>query len=234
MDYLIKEDVEKISSGIVEACSNNVTEFYSEAGLAHKNAFHMLKWDYIFTNVRGNLKDSKLKCLEIKRGCFTLDLIIDEKNKYIFSVINEKNVNSIRKTNNRDHYFWRLTSINKGLKSKDSQVSLFDNTNEEVLLDDLLKDVSFIPQKYISIVIEKGYGNNINIFLRVYNENLEEVESEEIYGSIPLLVYDIVKENTNIPSNSKNIKLKLKDAAKEKIKNKHNFELVSPDTEEKI
>ena len=209
-----EEERKQISQAIIEGLTCNVEEFYLETGLTHRNGQHMLRWDYIYTNISRNLVNSKLKLVKIYRGIFTFDLIVDEETKVIYSVIKEKNLSIIRKNKNSNHYMWALASINKNIEQK--QLSLFANNNiDEKFYAEVIAEIGFMPKNYQTILIDDLNKNFPRVYLCQLDKDLNEI-SRTLIGKNCFVEYEF--SNTDVDKNEETrIEIKLKQKAKDKI-----------------
>ena len=211
-----EEERKQISQAIIEGLTCNVEEFYLETGLTHRNGQHMLRWDYIYTNISKNLVNSKLKLVKIHRGIFTFDLIVDEEAKVVYSVIKEKNLSIIRKNKNSNHYMWALASINKNIEQKLKQLSLFANDNiDEKFYAEVIAEIGFIPENYQTILIDDLNKSFPTVYLCQLDKDLNEI-SRTLIGKNSFVEYEF--NNTDVDKNEETrIEIKLKQKAKDKI-----------------
>lgn len=212
-----QEEKIQVSQAIIEGLTLNVEEFYIETGLTHRNGQHMLRWDYIYTNIARKLENSKLKLVKIYRGIFTFDLIINEEEKIIYSVIKEKNLAIIRKNRNSNHYMWSLASINKNIEQNEKQLSLFANDNiDEKFYDKMIAEIGFIPENYKTILIDDLNKRFPVIYLCQLDKDLNEL-SRILIGKNDFVEYEF--KNINVDGKEEErVEIKLKQKAKDKIK----------------
>ena len=188
--FLSQEDKEKLVDAIVMATTASVSEFYREEKLTHRNGYHFLKWDYIFTSIEKIFSNSEsMKCVKINRGFFTFDLIVDTNSRYVFSVLKEKNLRAIRMERNYSHYLWELVSINKNMKSYPSQTSLFENEMKNFISNDILNKLDFVPEEYVTILVDDSKRQMPKISLVVLNNKLEQVY-EEVIADVSTVSFD--------------------------------------------
>lgn len=211
-----KEDKEQISQAIIEGLTRNVEEFYLETGLTHRNGQHMLRWDYIYTNISKKLKYSKLEIIKIYRGIFSFDLIINEEEKIIYSIIKEKNLSIIRKNKNLKHYMWALAYINKDVEAEEKQLSLFENDNIDIkFYEDVINEIGFVPYSYETILIDDYNKNFPVIYMCKFDRDLNEI-SRVLIGKSDYIEYEFNNKNVDNKDENK-IEIKLKQKAKDKI-----------------
>lgn len=211
-----REEKIQISQAIIEGLTLNVEEFYMETGLTHKNGQHMLRWDYIYTNIARKLEKSSLKLVKIHRGIFTFDLIVNEEEKIIYSIIKEKNLTAIRKNRNLNHYMWSIATINKDIEPKEKQLSLFGNDMiDEKFYGEVISKIGFVPDNYRTIVIDDVNKNFPAVYLCRLDKNLNEI-SRELIGKSNTVKYEFSNTNVDEKEETK-IEIKLKQKAKEKI-----------------
>lgn len=178
--FLEQNDEKNIVSAILEAITANVNEFYGEEKLTHRNGFHFLKWDYIFTNIENNIRDSvNLEIIKANRGYFSFDLIIDRNKKIVYSVLKTKNLKSIKNERNYSHYVWQLASINGIQEDAVGQTSLFE-LEPEINNKDLLNLLDFEPTKYVTILIDETNKLMPRISEVVLDSRLESVYERTI------------------------------------------------------
>lgn len=211
-----EEERKQISQAIIEGLTCNVEEFYLETGLTHRNGQHMLRWDYIYTNISKNLVNSKLKLVKIYRGIFTFDLIVDEETKVVYSVIKEKNLFIIRKNKNSNHYMWALASINKDVASKEKQLSLFESNNIDIkFYEDVINEIGFVPYSYETILIDDYNKNFPVVYMCKFDRDLNEI-SRVLIGKSDYIEYEFNNKNVDNKDENK-VEIKLKQKAKDKI-----------------
>lgn len=211
-----EEERKEISQAIIEGLTCNVEEFYLETGLTHRNGQHMLRWDYIYTNIAKNLMNSNLKLVKIYRGIFTFDLIVNEEEKVIYSVIKEKNLSVIKRNRNSNHYMWALASINKNIEQKLKQLSLFaiDNIDEK-FYDEVIGQIGFIPENYQTILIDDLNKKFPVVYLCQLDKDLNEV-SRTLIGKNSFVEYEFNNINVDRKEEAK-VEIKLKQKARDKV-----------------
>lgn len=211
-----EEERKQISQAIIEGLTRNVEEFYLETGLTHRNGQHMLRWDYIYTNIAKNLVGSKLKLVKICRGIFTFDLIINEEEKIVYSVIKEKNLSTIKRNKNSNHYMWALASINKNIEQKVKQLSLFANDNiDEKFYNEVIAEIGFIPENYKTVLIDDLNKNFPVVYLCQLDKDLNEL-SKILIGKNSFVEYEFNNINVDEKEESR-VEIKLKQKAKDKV-----------------
>lgn len=231
--FLDQQDKAKIIAAIVEAETANVNEFYNEEKLSFRNAYHFLKWDYIFTNLERRLGDSNnLKVIKTKRGYFTMGLLVDSEQKYVYSIVKLKNLNHIKREKNYAHYLWQLASINGVSKTSTEQISMFDD--EPQLKDsDILNLLDFEPVKYITILIDESNWIMPTISLALVDKMLN-VYYEEILEDVEKVDFSECINNMEVPEAMKQNKIDLKFTPKtDERLNKKRKEKLRKDEEEK-
>lgn len=211
-----EEEKKYVSQAIIEGLTKNVEEFYLETDLRHKNGQYMLRWDYTYTNIKRNLANSKLKMVKINRGIFTFDLITNEDEKRVYSIIKEKNLSIIKRSKNLGHYMWVLALINKNIVSKETQISLFESNNmDEKFYEEMIEKIGFIPQNYQTVVIDDANKSFPVVYLCQLDKELNEV-SRILIGKNSFVDYEF--NNTNVDrSEEKMVEIKLKQKAKDKV-----------------
>lgn len=225
---LSNEEKNKIADAILSATMNDVKELYIENDLQHRNAYHMLIWDFIGTRIFNTLNNSRLKVVKVKRGRFSFNLIIDESHSTVYSVIKKSNVERIRNGKNTSHYLWALTSLNSDIPVREGQLSLFElecNKNYiESTKEKLLSGVDSIITRYCTIIINDDNRQFPGIELRVFDTNLNEVYSEIWKESYIDYSFDFGSDN-EAPNNLKvNIKEKDDNSKLLKIKDNQEYE----------
>lgn len=179
---LSTEEKNIISDAVLNAIQNDVREVYSENNLHHKNAYSMLVWDFIGSNVIDDLKTTRLKVVRAKRGRFSFDLIADEENQTVYTIMKKSNIEKIRKERKFSHYLWSLTSINFDIKVEEGQLNLFsiesNNEYREETKKELLSGIEAIINRHCMIVINDDNKQFPYIQLCVYDMNLNCVFEE--------------------------------------------------------
>ena len=179
---LSNEEKNKISDAIISATMNDVKELYIENDLQHRNAYHMLVWDFIGTRVFNTLKSSRLKVVKTKRGRFSFNLIVDEQNATVYSIMKKSNVERIRNGKNSTHYLWSLVSLNADIPIREGQLCLFEIESDknyfEKTKEILLKGIDSIINRYCTIIINDDNKQFPGVELKVFDINLNEVHSE--------------------------------------------------------
>lgn len=180
---LSTEEKEIISNSIITSLMNEVKEVYAENNLQHKNAYHMLTWDFIGSRIIEVLKKTRLNVKKVKRGRYSFDLIVDEQNATVYSIMKKSNIYRIKNGQNVSHYLWALASINDDIKVQEGQLSLFAmdtaQTYREETKKNLLSDVENIITRYCTIVINDDNKQFPSIELHVYDMNLNQVYEEK-------------------------------------------------------
>lgn len=188
--FLSQECKENLVNAIIVATTASVNEFYREERLTHRNGYHFLKWDYTFTSIEKIFSNSEsIKCVKINRGFFSFDLIADINNRYVFSVLKEKNLQAIIRKRDYSHYLWELASVNKNMKAYPSQTSLFEIEMENFVSNDILNKLDFVPEKYITILVDDSKRQMPKISLVVLNSKLERVY-EEVIADVSTVSFD--------------------------------------------
>ena len=229
--FLEQNDEKNIVSAILEAITANVNEFYGEEKLTHRNGFHFLKWDYIFTNIENNIRDSvNLEIIKANRGYFSFDLIVDRNKKIIYSVLKTKNLKSIKNERNYSHYLWQLASINGIQEDAIGQTSFFELA-PEINNKDILNLLDFEPEKYVTILIDETNKlmpkiSEVVLDSRlesIYERTIKEVTSigfAECIGSVAYEDGGGLKENKVSLKFTSKTNERLNKRGKEKIKSK--------------
>ncbi len=231
---MTKEEIKIISKAIKTAITTDVPEFYFETGLRYGNGRHMLKWDYIFSNVRNELAESSLKIVDCDRGIFKMALVVDENDCLVCSIITEKNLVRVRNKKNKRHYLYSLASVNKGMEAQQKQQSLFDEAadiqmNRE---EELMQIFGFVPDGYETFIIDDSNRSNPVISIATINEDLEIVKREYIKDE-ETIQYNL-RDNDKLESEEKQaIGLGLTTKAKEMIRPNQNLSIVNKDKDRK-
>lgn len=191
-EYCKLTDKEKnlISSTIITSIMNDAQEVYSENNLQHRNAYHSLVWDFVGTRVIEVLKDTRLIVKKTKRGRYSFDLIIDEENGTIYSIMRKSNINRVRKQQKFSHYLWALSSINIDIEVQEGQMNLFsmDTAKDyrEQTKRNLLGKISSIITRYCTIVINDDNVQFPSIELHVLDMNLNTIYEEKWKESLTI------------------------------------------------
>ena len=182
LSNLTLEEKELISRTILTSAINDVKELYFEQELYHRNAYSMMVWDFIGTNIIKNLKNTRLKVEKVKRGYFSFDLIVDEDNSTVYSVIKKSNLERVRNSKKFSHYCYALASINSDIDIQEGQMNLFSADGiedfRETIKADLLSDIGSIINRYGTIVINDDNKQFPSVELHVLDMNLNSVYTE--------------------------------------------------------
>lgn len=221
---------ELISNAILSSVMNEVKDVYIENRLQHRNAYSMLIWDFIGSRVIDVLASTRLKVKKIQRGRYSFDLILDEENQTVYTIMKKSNIKKVKKEKSFSHYLWALTSINYDLKVEEGQFNLFSLDGEDSYRDvtrkELFKSVDAIITRYCTIVINDDNKQFPTIELQVFDMNLNCVY-EEIWKESLVIDYNFNIENNNDEENIV-LNVKLKEELKDnilKIKNEEDKQL---------
>lgn len=218
--YSLKEEEKQlISNTIITSIMNDAREVYSENNLQHKNAYHMLVWDFVGTRIIENLKNTKLTVKKVKRGRYSFDLIVDEEQGTAYTIMRKSNILRIKKQQKFSHYLWALSSINEDIEVKQGQMNLFSVDTakhyREQTKANLLGDISSIITRYCTIVINDDNTQFPSIELNVLDMNLNVIYEEKWKDSLTISYnfdYEETSEIEEIP------KLAIKEIENDAIK----------------
>lgn len=178
-----------IVRAIFEAHKKDLPDFYGEYDLETFNCRHFLKWDFTNTNIIRSFLGKRFHCIKVKRGSWRFVLIYDKETKFLYSLMKEKRFIELQdKTKlGKIHYLYALASINKELKRKIEQLSLFTIDNNQLQND--LKNV-------LHEMIQNIDGEINNYVLISFSTEKHELVSVSAY--IPTAGLDIAyKESWN-------------------------------------
>lgn len=209
------EEKDIISNSIITAMINEVKEVYSENNLQHQNAYHMLTWDFIGSRVIDELHKTRLQTKKVKRGRYSFDLIIDEDNNTVYSIMKKSNIYRIKNNKNFSHYLWSLASINDDIEVQEGQMNLFSVDTAQLYREEtrkkLLGKVENIITRYCTIVINDDNKQFPNIELHVLDMNLNSVYEEKWKESLVVDYSFEFDEDENNNENELISKIKIKE-----------------------
>lgn len=215
---LTDEEKELISNTIIKSIMNDAQEIYAENKLQHKNGYYQLKWDFVGTRVIDALTNKRLVVKKTKRGPHTFDLIIDEENGTIYSIMRKSNIIRTKKKQKFSHYLWALASINEDIEVNEGQMNLFSietaKDYRQYVKQKMLGNINSIITRYCTIVINDDNIQFPSIELHVLDMNLNTLYVEKWKESLTIN-YNIEYETENDINNM--IKLDFKNEENEEI-----------------
>lgn len=203
---LTTEEKDIISTSIITSIMNEVKEIYMENNLHHRNAYYALTWDFIGSRIIDKLKNTRLKVKKVRRGIHTFDLIIDEENSTVYTIMKKSNFYRVKNSKKISHYLWALASINSDIKVEEGQMSLFSIDTAQLYREEtkrkLLNDVESIIMRYCTIIINDDNRQFPNIELHVYDMKLNDIYQETWKESLTIdynFGFDDNEEETAVP-----------------------------------
>ena len=179
------EDKKRMIEAVQEGIGTSITEFKMENSLITYNCIHMLKWDYINTNITNNMDKNKYVIEKMDRGIFCPILIYDEENKNLYLTMRPKNLLNLKKDRNKrktPHYLDALVTKNVNIKVEKEQQELFDTDvefdNEKI--EKILLPISNLEiNNFIVCTFEEVNGELISFKAIILDKKLREYYSED-------------------------------------------------------
>lgn len=204
------------------------------------NGKELYIWNYINKNISDNFPTDKFQVIVMKRGSWAFIGIYDKEEKYLYTLMREKNLANLQKNINANliHYSNALSKLNDPLKREYEpvahQISLFgedlyDTETDEKLDDILHKIISKVDSeiiRYVLIAFDSDSVGNIKDIKGIIPAKGLDIYKEENWVEYVSQGYDITDivtseyvqaENEIMLERKPNLKRKIKQYDKEKI-----------------
>lgn len=215
-----------IIQAICDGNKKDIEDFNKENNLYTSNNIHMLKWDFINTNLAQKLRGEKFVCYKVKRGIWQFVLIHDIENNVYYSLMNEKNLLEIRenvqKRFNKSvvHYLDALAYINNGIKpivERDRQGKLFIEDTEawedqvSRVLEQITSGITTQGAKYVLISFATRALETISVLAQIPTQDLGIAHIEDWSEFIAPDFAAVIDRNTSQEDDEDEVKISIRD-----------------------